>query len=463
MSLIDKKHGPVFTVWFGPVPTVHITDLEIAQNAMIKQGANFVDRWVPLLFTLPRNGFGLITSSGKVWQDHRRFSQHTLRNFGIGRNIIEEKIMEEFNLKFDEVDRQIQKSGCHIVDPQPLVEVLVGSVINRVLFSESFDNSNDYFFVLKENLNKSLSRLTFLDTFVYKFMLSFPFIRGRYEEILKPFYQLKDYFRNQFQQRQVPILHAPITNLLCAGFSKARVESGKHVLEGEGRDYVDAYMIKMMEEMKGNQEETTFTEEALLTNLLDLWIAGQETTTMTVLSGIINLLNYPEAMDKAREEIKRVTGNNRPLSLLDRPTTTYFNATITEIQRLASVVNFNLWRRSSENSNVGGFTIPGGTTIAAQLSVLLSDSDHFKKHNEFDPSRYLKEERLDQHVVPFGIGKRSCLGESLARAELYLIIGNLLQRYQISAVDELPSREPMTPNGVVRKPKPFLFSLFKIM
>ncbi|EPB80695.1 hypothetical protein ANCCEY_00263 [Ancylostoma ceylanicum] len=115
----------------------------------------------------------------------------------------------------------------------------------------------------------------------------------------------------------------------------------------------------------------------------------------------------------------------------------------------------NLWRISSEDSVVGGFPVPEGTPITTQLSVLLSDQDYFENPNEFDPSRYFNVDRLDQHVIPFGLGKRSCLGESLARAELYLIIGNLLQRYKISPADGLPSRDPSNPFGLLRRPKPF--------
>ncbi|EYC29121.1 hypothetical protein Y032_0006g2799 [Ancylostoma ceylanicum] len=308
---LKEKYGPVFTLWFGPMPTVHIADLDIAQDAMIKHGANYSDRWVPLLLDLPRNGLGFIASNGKIWQEHRRFSLHTLRNFGLGRNIIEERIMEEFNLKFNAVDRQIQETGSNVLDPLPLMEVLVGSIINRLLFSERFDTSSDHFFALKRRVDKIVSNISFLDLLVYKFMLSIPLLRQRYDRILEPLYQLKAYVRGQLEQR------------------KADIKEGKHLMEEEGRDYVDAYLIKMAEEMKENAKETFFTEDALVINLLDLWIAGQETTTTTILSGLINLINYPEVMEKVREEIKQVTGDNRPLSLQDRPSTPYLLATIT--------------------------------------------------------------------------------------------------------------------------------------
>lgn len=100
----------------------------------------------------------------------------------------------------------------------------------------------------------------------------------------------------------------------------------------------------------------------------------------------------------------------------------------------------NLWRDSSEDSIVGPFVIPKGTAITAQLSVIMTDEKHFqdplkvgffRKHArgpaaaldivQFNPDRYLNGNKLDQMVIPFGLGKRSCLGESLAQAELYLV------------------------------------------
>ncbi|EYC29116.1 hypothetical protein Y032_0006g2797 [Ancylostoma ceylanicum] len=273
---LKKKYGRVFTIWFGPVPTVHITDLEVAQDAMMNHGANYSDRWVPYLLHLTRNGMGIVASNGNHWLHHRRFSLHVLRNFGLGRNIIEERIMEEFNLKFRAVDCVIHESGSNVIDPLPVFEVLVGSIINRLLFSERFDSSSDDFFAMKRKVDNIANKVSFLDLFAHKFMLSIPLLRRRYDRILGPFYQLKAYIRGQLERR------------------KADIAAGKHLLDEEGRDYVDAYLIKMAQEMKENPKDTYFTEEALVINLLDLWIAGQETTITTILSGLTNLINYPE-------------------------------------------------------------------------------------------------------------------------------------------------------------------------
>ncbi|KAK6009683.1 hypothetical protein OSTOST_25367, partial [Ostertagia ostertagi] len=74
----------------------------------------------------------------------------------------------------------------------------------------------------------------------------------------------------------------------------------------------------------------------------------------------------------------------------------------------------------SADAEIGGYAVPKHTIVSAELSLILSDEAIFPNSKEFDPSRYLDDPSLLTYVVPFGLGRRSCLGESLARAELYL-------------------------------------------
>ncbi|PIO56435.1 hypothetical protein TELCIR_22166, partial [Teladorsagia circumcincta] len=69
-------------------------------------------------------------------------------------------------------------------------------------------------------------------------------------------------------------------------------------------------------------------EEELLYDIFDLWIAGQETTTITLLWGMMHLIKNPEVMHKIRTELNTVTGGNRLISLSDREHTHYLNWTI---------------------------------------------------------------------------------------------------------------------------------------
>ncbi|KAK6038303.1 hypothetical protein COOONC_24192 [Cooperia oncophora] len=93
-----EEYGPVHTFWFGPMATVNICDYSTAVDAMVKKGSAFASRNNPYLFALTRNGRGIIVTNGPPWLEQRRFALHTLRNFGLGRNIIEERIMYEFEI-----------------------------------------------------------------------------------------------------------------------------------------------------------------------------------------------------------------------------------------------------------------------------------------------------------------------------------------------------------------------------
>lgn len=94
-----QEYGPVFTLWLGSQPTVHIATMDLAQETMIKRGGEFVDRFMPLIFNVDQTPYGITSNSGEIWQTHRRFSLQTLRNFGIGKSVMEDRIMAEFHAR----------------------------------------------------------------------------------------------------------------------------------------------------------------------------------------------------------------------------------------------------------------------------------------------------------------------------------------------------------------------------
>lgn len=90
----------------------------------------------------------------------------------------------------------------------------------------------------------------------------------------------------------------------------------------------------------------------------------------------------------------------------------------------------NLFRIIKEDTVVDGQPLRAGTAVTAHIAMIHVDEDLFKNHTEFRPERFLENDDLDKKLIPFGIGRRSCLGESLAKAELYLVFTFYFQIYQ---------------------------------
>lgn len=432
-----KEYGSVFTIWIGPMATVNICDYTTAVDSMVKKGSAFADRSIPYIFRLVRNDKGIIASNGAPWLEQRRFALHTLRNFGLGRNLIEQRIMFEFEIACERLGKRLD-AGEKSIDPHRIFDLLVGNIINRMLFGERFEKKDEeHFFALKEELDDATKRFTIFDSMVDEWNVHWPLIKQRTRSILHRIEPVVAFIRGQVEKR------------------KREIENGSRNLQGEGDDYVDAFLIQMKKERESGAP-TSFDDEMLIMALFDMWLAGQETTVATLGWAFSYLLLNPEVRSRLEQELFMVTKGQRPLSIVDRPNTPYYNAVIAEVHRCASIVPLNLWRDTSEDSIVGPFVIPKGTAITAQLSLIMTDEKHFLNPSQFNPDRYLNGNKLDQMVIPFGLGKRSCLGESLAQAELFLIIGNVLLEYNVSSdPHHMPTTRSRNEAGTLRKPQAF--------
>ncbi|KAL6731894.1 hypothetical protein Aduo_002714 [Ancylostoma duodenale] len=428
-----KKYGSVHTFWFGPMPTVNITDYATAVDAMVKKGSAFASRNMPYLFRLTRGDRGIIASNGQPWLEQRRFALHTLRNFGLGKNIIEERIMYEFEITCEELEGRFDSGGTSI-EPENMLNLMVANIMNRMLFTDRFSKEDEErFFALKAKADEMVNNFSIFDMLIDKWNIDLPFVKQRMEYLLKPINDVVDFMRDQIEKR------------------KKDIASGVHVIEGEGEDYVDAFLFQMKNEENSNSS-SSFDEKWLLMSLLDLWTAGQETTTVTLKWAFAYLLLHPQVKSRVEEELLSITKGQRLLSILDRPNTPYYNAVISEIHRCALIVPMNFWRDTSEDTVVGPYLIPKGTSISAQISSIMTDEQYFVDKYKFNPDRYLTGDRIEQMVVPFGLGKRACPGESLAQAELYLIIANFLLRYELTTDPEhLPSMTARKELGLERK------------
>ncbi len=135
----------------------------------------------------------------------------------------------------------------------------------------------------------------------------------------------------------------------------------------------------------------------------------------------------------------------------------YVSAVLLESLRSASLVFISVPHSTHEEVKLGGFTIPKGTNIMPSIFHVHHDPDHFKEPDLFNPDRFINAEGKfvnDERVMPFGVGKRVCLGQTLAEKEFFIFFTGILQQYEILPLPGtvLPSYVDIYPEAMIRTP-----------
>ena len=148
---------------------------------------------------------------------------------------------------------------------------------------------------------------------------------------------------------------------------------------------------------------------------------------------------HPEIQEKCFKEITDVVGD-KYIDYADHVKLPFVEATINESQRLANIVPLALQHSTTKDTTLLGYHIPKDTIVLPNLYSALMDPKHWDQPSKFNPARFIdangKVVKPDAQM-PFGIGPRICLGEPLARMELFLVFANMLQKFKFER--ECPS------------------------
>ena len=398
----QKRYGTVFQITSFGQKIVVISDPDLIREAFSK--AETADRQSNIILTLFYADNGLIFSSGELWKQSRRFSLHHLRNFGMGGAKLENVIQDQVQEFMEQV--VTPNDGSPICIDHSL-HIAIANIIWGMVSSQKFDITDSR---ALEVLNPFDEMASFVPLFI---MISF------FPALLR----LPSWLIGL--DKVYKIFNGPINALLQPAID----EHERTVdLDGEPRDYIDC----MLQERSRNPEH--FTNRHMLRCILDLFIAGYDTTSVTLGWAFIYLCMYPQVQCKVREEIVNVVGDERRPALADRARMPYTEAFLMETQRMANIAPTGVEHVTRQEIQLGGFTIPRGSEIISLLMAVHMDEKFFPEPKVFRPERFLDEQgrvKPSRALMPFSVGKRSCLGEALARAELFLFVTALLQRYSM--------------------------------
>ncbi|XP_063074373.1 cytochrome P450 2K1-like [Engraulis encrasicolus] len=180
-----------------------------------------------------------------------------------------------------------------------------------------------------------------------------------------------------------------------------------------------------MQFQESGQKDTFFNQDNMVFSVANLFAAGTDTTGTTLHWGLLLMAKYPHIQDRVHEEIDRVIGGRQPV-VEDRKSLPYTDAVIHETQRIGNIVPMSIPHITSCDVDFQGYFIKKSRLI------YVYGSNPYTFHPEHfldDQGRFVKRDAF----MPFSAGRRVCLGESLAKMELFIFFASLLQRFRFTA------------------------------
>ncbi|XP_044454160.1 cytochrome P450 81Q32 [Triticum aestivum] len=177
---------------------------------------------------------------------------------------------------------------------------------------------------------------------------------------------------------------------------------------------------------------------ALVANLLG---AGTETTSTTTEWAMALLLNHPAALKKAQEEIDtHLSLSGEPSRLLDKkdlPHLPYLHCIISETLRLCPAAPLLLPHEAAADCKLHGYDVAAGTIVLVNAYAIHRDPAAWgPAPGEFRPERFEHGSAEGKFMIPFGMGRRKCPGESLAMRTMGLVLGTLIQYFDWTRVGD---------------------------
>ncbi|XP_023940890.2 probable cytochrome P450 303a1 [Bicyclus anynana] len=376
---------------------------------------------------------GVLLTDGELWKEQRRFLLKHLREFGFGRRTMSE-----------------------------------------ITFSEAGHMINDVLDLMKNNNSAVVKNMhSFFNTYILNTLWSM--MAGlRYKPNEPDMILLQNILFELFSAIDMVgcvFSHFPVLSLLApksSGYTDfirthkriwkfLRDEITNHKLrfnpKNEDRDFMDAY-IRVLND---HGEVNTYSEGQLVAICMDMFMAGTETTSKSLSFCFSYLVREQEVQQKAQEEIDTVIGKNRRPCLDDRPNMPYIEAIVQESIRHFMGRTFGVPHRALRNTTLAGYNIPEDTMVVSNFPNILMNPDLFSEPYGFKPERFIVDGKLStpDYFFPFGIAKHRCLGDVLAKCNMFIFIATMLQRFNFLPCpgESLPSLDHV--DGATASAAPF--------
>ncbi|KAJ0000300.1 hypothetical protein NQD34_012142, partial [Periophthalmus magnuspinnatus] len=419
LTNLAQRYGSIYRLICGNTTIVVLSSSEVIREALVKKWSDFAGR--PDSFTGGIVSAGCSISLGdytEVWRAHRRMVQSALQR------CCQKSLHEVIERHALRMRRVLMDYKGTAVDLSEDFTVAASNVITTLAFGKEYDKSSLELQQLHSCLNEIValwgsSWISALDSFPLLRKLPNPVFARLLKEVVR---------RDDIIQKHL---------------------SDYKSLENKTEDAITGSLLH------GLEENTMLTQTHVHMATVDLLIGGTETTAAWLNWTIAFLLHRPEKVQsRVYEELCTVLDGQYP-KYSDRHRLPVLNALIHEVLRLRPVAPLAVPHRAIRDSSIAGYFIPKNTVIIPNLFGAHHDPAVWPDPYSFRPERFLEGGGSTRALFPFGGGARLCLGESVAKMELFLFTAYLLRDFEFVLPDKVPAPDLKGVASVVLKVKPF--------
>ncbi|XP_057965739.1 flavonoid 3'-monooxygenase CYP75B137-like [Malania oleifera] len=197
----------------------------------------------------------------------------------------------------------------------------------------------------------------------------------------------------------------------------------------EIKDFLQV-LLRVKEE---GDTKVPFTMDHLKALLMDMVVGSTDTSSSTVEFAMAELINKPELMRNAQEELDAVVGKDSTVDECHIHKLPYLQAVMKEILRLHPVLPLLVPHCPSQSCTVGGYHIPKGARVFVNAWAIHRDSCIWENPSEFNPERFFGGKWDDDgggfSYIPFGSGRRICAGIAMAERMVMFSLASLLHSF----------------------------------
>ncbi|NWX89143.1 CP2J6 protein, partial [Nothoprocta pentlandii] len=430
LKKVAQNHGNIVTLWLSHIPIVVLQGFQAVKEGLTAHAEEVAGRPTDFVFKALTGGNGSVMfSNGHLWKQQRRFGMLTMRKLGVGKRSQEHQLQEEVR----HLVEYFQKAKGKPLDPTMPIVHAVSNVICAFIFGHRFSIEDEDFQDLIEATDVIAAFGNSISFFIYNL---FPQLAILFLESCKK------------TMSSITFMNALVTKEIERHKGKRKSD--------DNQDFIDFY-LEQIAQSKGDAD-ATYDEANLSQTVFDLFLAGTETTATTLRWALLYMVLYPEIQEKVQKELDTVLGPSHVICYEDRKKVPYTNAVVHEIQRYSNIVLIALPRRSVKDTELLGFHIPKNTIILANIDSVLSDPEKWETPRQFNPGHFLDKDGNfvnREAFLPFSIGHRVCMGELLARMELFIVFSTLLQAFRFILPKGVKEINTELVFGSTMKPPPY--------